>query len=101
MSASKRGDWFGAFVGEKLVADLGLFRDGSIARFQSVETHPDFRRRGIAGTLIYEAGHLALAERDLDMLVIVAEEGSSPPRLYENLGFRPVEKQLGLEWSPG
>jgi GNAT superfamily N-acetyltransferase len=100
MAASGLGDWFGAFVDQRLVADLGLFHDEGVGRFQSVETHPDFRRRGIGGTLIYRAGRQAKAEYDLHTLAIVAEQASSPARLYESLGFQPREKQVGLEWWP-
>jgi len=94
------GDWFGAFAEKRLVADLGIFHDEGIGRFQSVQTHPDFRRRGIAGTLIVAAGRQAMAGHNLNSLVIVAEEASSPSRLYESLGFQSIEKQLGLEWWP-
>jgi GNAT superfamily N-acetyltransferase len=100
MVESGLGDWFGAFVDQRLVADLGIFHDEGVGRFQSVETHPDFRRRGIAGTLIFRAGRQAMAEYDLHTLVIVAEQASSAARLYETLGFQPVEKQVGLEWWP-
>lgn len=100
MVASGHGDWYGAFFEGQLVADLGLFHHDGVGRFQSVETHPDFRRRGIAGTLIFEAGRQARADYDLHTLVIVAEQASSPARLYEALGFQPTEKQVGLEWWP-
>jgi GNAT superfamily N-acetyltransferase len=105
MVESGLGDWFGAFVDQRLVADLGIFHlgifhDEGVGRFQSVETHPDFRRRGIAGTLIFRAGRQAMAGYDLHTLVIVAEPASSPARLYETLGFQPLEKQVGLEWWP-
>jgi len=94
------GDWFGAFIDQQLVADLGIFHDNGVGRYQSVETHPDYRRRGIAGRLVFEAGRYASARYDLKTLVIVAEEGSSPARLYESLGFQLTEKQVGLEWWP-
>jgi hypothetical protein len=39
--------WFGAFDDGKLRSSLGIVSDGSrLARFQSVETHPEARRRG-------------------------------------------------------
>jgi GNAT superfamily N-acetyltransferase len=101
MAAAGLGDWFGAFLEGRLVADLGLFHDGEVGRYRSVETHPDFRRRGIAGTLVYQAGRQARAKYDLHTLVIVAEQASSPARLYQSLGFKPVEKQVGLEYWPG
>jgi GNAT superfamily N-acetyltransferase len=48
------GDWFGGFLGDRLVAELGIFHSGKLGCYQSVQTHPDFRRRGCAGTLVYE-----------------------------------------------
>lgn len=45
------GRWFGAFLDGRLVADMGIFTDGELGRYQSVVTHPDFRRRGICSTL--------------------------------------------------
>jgi ribosomal protein S18 acetylase RimI-like enzyme len=98
MADSGLGDWFGAFVGRRLVADLGIFKHKELGRFQSVETHPEFRRRGIGGTLVFEAGRQAMAKHDLSTLVIVADEESAAARLYESVGFKPVEKQVGLEW---
>ena len=100
MAASGRGDWYGAFVGLQLVADLGLFHQEGAGRYQSVETHPDFRRQGIAGTLVYESARQAQAKYGILTLVIVAEGESSAARLYGSLGFKPTEKQVGLEWWP-
>jgi ribosomal protein S18 acetylase RimI-like enzyme len=100
MAASGLGDWYGAFIGERLVADLGIFHDNEVARYQNVETHPDFRRRGIAGTMVYEASRQAIDKYDLETLVIVAEEGSNAARLYQSLGFQQTETQVGLEWWP-
>ncbi len=100
MTDSGLGDWYGAFLDDRLVADLGVFHNHEIGRFQMVETHPDFRRRGIAGKLVVEAGRQALEKFGLRKLVIVAEENSGAQRLYQSLGFIPVEKQVGLEWWP-
>ncbi len=101
MAASGRGNWYGAFASGQLVADLGLFHDQGVGRFQTVQTLPAFRRRGIAGTLIFEAGRQAVDEHKLRTLVIVADQDSSPARLYASLGFQQVEKQVGLAWWPG
>jgi GNAT superfamily N-acetyltransferase len=91
------GEWFGTFVGEQLVADLGIFRDREVGRFQNVETHPDFRRRGIAGALVYQSARYALTQFGLETLVIVADYDGLPARLYQSVGFQPVEVQVGLE----
>lgn len=101
MEAQGLGHWYGAYIGSRLVADLGVFHDGrGLGRYQSVETHPDFRRRGIAGTLVYESGRRALAEHGLHTLVILAETDEPPARLYESVGFKPTEWSAGLVWFP-
>jgi hypothetical protein len=49
------GQWFGAFDGDRIVAQLGMFHDGSLARYQSVETRATHRRRGICSALLRQA----------------------------------------------
>ena len=91
------GEWFGAFLGEMLVADLGLFHTQDLGRYQSVGTHPDFRRRGIAANLVFQAGRHGQSHFGIDRLVIVADHESAASRLYRSLGFNPEEHQMGLE----
>ena len=98
MSETRHGHWYGAFIDGKMVADLGIFHQDGLGRYQSVETHPDFRRRGVAGSLIYAAGCQAMAEHSLHTLVMVAEADSAPARLYQSLGFSYREKSTGLLW---
>lgn len=93
------GVWLGAFTGNRLVADLGLFHTGELGRYQSVQTHPDFRRRGIAGAMVYKAGLHGLEHFNLETLVIVAEAGSPAERLYRSIGFKFAEYQLGISKS--
>ncbi|MBN1440347.1 MAG: GNAT family N-acetyltransferase [Anaerolineales bacterium] len=97
MAACGLGDWFGAFRGRTLAADLGIFRDGKIGRCQSVQTRPEHRRRGYAGTLVYEASRYAMDRYGLETLVIVAETDSDAGRLYRSLDFAATEFQSGLE----
>lgn len=99
MSEAGLGHWYGAFLGEALVADLGIFHRGGIGRYQSVGTHPDFRGRGVAGTLVHAAAEHALRTAGLDRLVIVADAGSQAERIYASVGFVPVEKTVGYGWS--
>jgi predicted GNAT family acetyltransferase len=100
MAEAGLGVWFGAFVEGRLVADLGVFVEGGVARFQAVETHPGFRRRGICGTLVYESARHALGTLGADRLVMVADAHYHAGRIYESLGFRPTERQLGVELRP-
>jgi ribosomal protein S18 acetylase RimI-like enzyme len=97
MSEKGLGYWFGAFLGDRLVADLGIYRDGDLGRFQNVGTHPEFRNQGICGTLVYEASQYAFEKMQLKDLVIIADEGGPAARIYESVGFGLAEKVLGLQ----
>jgi ribosomal protein S18 acetylase RimI-like enzyme len=93
--AAGHGGWFGAFDSDRLVSQLGLFAAGpGLARFQSVETDPDFRRRGLAGTLIADAVRRVGVGRTL---VIVADPEYVAIDLYRSLGFVVAETQLQAE----
>ena len=96
MAALGRGAWFGAFNEKALIADLGIYHDGEVGRFQSVVTHPDFRRKGACTQLVYGASKHALHSMSLARLVMVADPDYHAARIYERLGFRPTEKQVGV-----
>ena len=98
MIAAGLGRWFGAFLDGKLVADMGIFGEGELARYQSVVTHPDFRRRGVCSTLLYEVGHFALETLGAKTLVIVADDHYFAKSIYAAVGFRVHERQGSLEW---
>jgi GNAT superfamily N-acetyltransferase len=87
---SARGDavFCGAFTGERLVAELGIVRCGSTARYQDVGTDAAHRRRGLARHLLGLAAGWA-AERACDRWVIVAAADSDAGRLYRRAGFAP------------
>jgi ribosomal protein S18 acetylase RimI-like enzyme len=100
MITSGMGQWYGAFVGDRLAADLGIFQKDRLGRYQAVQTHPDFRRRGIAGTLLCAAAADAFTRHNLETLVIVSEAGTEADRLYRAVGFEPTEQQMGLIKRP-
>ncbi|MFO7545134.1 MAG: GNAT family N-acetyltransferase [Trueperaceae bacterium] len=99
MAEAGRGHWFGAFSGGALVADLGLFHQDGVGRYQSVVTHPEHRGRGIASTMVHAAAEHVLRHDGVRKLVIVADEGSQAARIYASVGFVPVETTLGLARS--
>ncbi|QRN99140.1 GNAT family N-acetyltransferase [Archangium violaceum] len=101
MADAGRGAWFGAFLGERLVADLGLFHEGPLARYQSVETHPDFRRRGLCGTLVWRAAEYAREHWGVKQWVIVAVSDGPATSIYTSVGFEFVERKLALLRPPG
>lgn len=100
MTRAGLGDWYGAFHGDQLVADLGIYHDDGVGRYQTVQTHPEFRQRGIGTALISKSGQQAFDKYDLRMLVIVSEEDSPARRLYESVGFKRRESQVGLTLRP-
>jgi ribosomal protein S18 acetylase RimI-like enzyme len=92
------GGWWGAFVDGRLVATMGLLRAGDgLARFQSVETHPDFRGRGLAGTLVHRVSRYGFDELGARTLVMVADPDYLAVRIYRSVGFADTEVQTQLK----
>jgi len=94
------GVWLGAFLGGDLVADLGLFMGEGIARYQSVQTHPDHRRRGLCGTLVSAAATYGRENLGAETFVMIADPGYHAARVYKALGFVVRERVGGLERPP-
>lgn len=84
--------YFGAFSGSGMAASLGIARLGDLARYQSVFTAPDHRRRGLASRLLHVAARWA-ESRGATTFVIVAEADSDAGRLYRRAGFRLASQQ--------
>ena len=90
--------WWGAFVGGDLASVMGLVAvDGTLGRYQSVETHPDFRGRGLAGTLVHRVATYGLDERGLQTLVMVADPDYLAIRIYRSVGFEGTEVETQLQ----
>jgi GNAT superfamily N-acetyltransferase len=82
------GATFGAFMGDLLVAELGIVVCGGTARYQSVGTDQDHRRRGLASHLLGVAARWA-AGHGCDQWVIVTEATNPAGRVYRSVGFEP------------
>jgi ribosomal protein S18 acetylase RimI-like enzyme len=96
--AGGHGQWFGAFLGETLVAQMGLVTASpGLARFQLVETHPDHRGRGLAGTLAHHVSGYGFRELQAKTLVLVADPDYLAIRIYRAIGFVDSEAQLQAE----
>lgn len=96
--AAGRGARFGAFVDGDCVSTAAIFRtEEGVARYQSVETHPDHRRRGLAAATVHAAGAHAQERLGVRTLVIVAEDAGDAIRIYRGLGFEATERQLMME----
>lgn len=100
MVAAGIGRWMTAWADGRVVADMGIIGFGGRGRYQSVETHPDYRRRGICSRLLHECARIAGAELGVQELVIVADPDDHAARVYERVGFVPVERVAGVCWWP-
>jgi ribosomal protein S18 acetylase RimI-like enzyme len=97
-----RGVRFGAFVDGEVVSTAAVFRtEEGVARFQSVETDPGHRRKGLAAAAVHAAGRHALEHLGVRTLVIVADLDGEAIGIYRRLGFEDAERQLMLEKHPG
>ncbi len=85
------GEWFGAFEGSQLVAQMGMFHDNGVARFQSVETRKSHRRMGICAALLAHVSGWANARAPVATQVIIAQADSNAGRLYRRAGFAHTE----------
>jgi ribosomal protein S18 acetylase RimI-like enzyme len=95
------GGWFGAFVEGRLVCQMGLFSASpGLARFQSVETDPGFRRRGIARALVQHVSTFGFEQLAATTLVMVADPDYFAIDLYRSVGFAASESQLQAERLP-
>lgn len=78
--------FFGAFADGVLVANLGVVRCGTTARYQNVGTDARHRRRGLASHLLGVAARWA-ADHGCDRWVIVTEATNPAGRVYRKAGF--------------
>ncbi|TNC74274.1 GNAT family N-acetyltransferase [Rubellimicrobium roseum] len=88
--------WWGAFAGGRLAASLGVVQGEGLARYQTVQTAPAQRRRGLASALIRRAAEAALKRDPEARLVLVAETGGAPGRLYRRAGFDLAERTVAV-----
>ncbi|WP_242500528.1 GNAT family N-acetyltransferase [Tropicimonas sp. IMCC6043] len=94
------GCWFGAFDGDLLVGDLGIFAADGVARFQDVETRASHRRRGICAALVTAGLDWAAAHDPAALPVIIADAESEAGRIYRRCGFVQCETLIGAYRPP-
>jgi predicted GNAT family acetyltransferase len=95
MMQTGAGAWWGAFIGDRLLSSMGLFgASPGLARFQQVQTHPDARGRGLAGTLVHRVSRYDFEELGATTLVMVADPEYLAIRIYRSVGFDDTETQL-------
>jgi putative acetyltransferase len=89
--------WWGAFIGQEMVGQCGMVLcPGQMGRFQAVETHPGFRRRGVCSTLISTVGRHVLHREGCREVLLGADLEGPALALYQRLGFQKGQRQNGL-----
>jgi GNAT superfamily N-acetyltransferase len=80
--------WWGAFIDGRLAGQAGMVQCSQRrGRYQSVETHPDFRQRGVCSVLVSTIGRQALAEKECDLLLLGVNPKAMAIHIYAKLGF--------------
>ena len=92
--------WVVALNGEQVVGYVGSQSVEGEADMMNVATHPDYRRRGIAGELV--AYLIAeLAEKKVHSLALEVRASNVPAiALYEKLGFAQVGRRPNYYRNP-
>jgi GNAT superfamily N-acetyltransferase len=80
---------FAAEVEGKLVAHTALYSDDGVGQVENVLTLPEYRRRGLARSLVLHAVAESHADGN-DLTFLVADAEDWPQRIYEKLGFETV-----------
>jgi len=94
------GDWFGLWHGDTLVADCGLLRDGALGRFQNVQVHPAWRRRGLCRALVHAVCRWGFERWGMTELLMCADPEDVAIDIYESLGFERFDREWGLQRNP-
>ena len=88
------GRWYIAKINNNIVSSLGLFWNQGVARYQLVKTHKEYRRRGIAQTLM----KFASEDSQCGFFIIEADRQgpSNAISMYQSIGFKVRERGGGL-----
>lgn len=81
--------WYWAEMRRTAAGSLGLLREGPLCSIQGVSTRPNFRKRGVATTMVLDALDLAHQMGHTEVC-LMTDEKDWPHLLYEQLGFESI-----------
>jgi ribosomal protein S18 acetylase RimI-like enzyme len=93
------GDFYGAFMGKRLVGYAGVFVLDGLARYQLVRVVPDFQNQGVARTLIHHLAQTVASKAKRQIIIADADYHASA--LYQSLGFELAQHEGGVCQWPG
>lgn len=92
------GERYGAFLGEELVGELGIYFKDEIARYNEIATHHEHYRKGICSQLVQDSARLLSQEKEVKHFVIVADRDYHAINAYKSLGFEEYQENYSLQW---
>jgi RimJ/RimL family protein N-acetyltransferase len=101
--ATRGGAWFVAIDPEidRVVGSCGIVVvDDERGRYQTVDTITSHRGRGICSRLLVEAASIIHERHGTSRFVIGADPDYHAVKIYESLGFQPVERTAGAYLQP-
>ncbi len=97
LAGSQKMRWWGAYDGDQLVGQCGMVLcSDHRGRYQSIETHPEYRRRGICSALVSTVGRHAIESAGCRSVLLGADPKGPAIGLYQRLGFVIEDTQWGL-----
>lgn len=90
------GEWYGAFLKNRMVADMAVFFVDGVGILEDVGTDPAFRRQGICGTAVYHISRELLDSGKVGTMAMTADENYHAARIYESVGYRPTERSVHM-----
>jgi GNAT superfamily N-acetyltransferase len=101
MQAAGLLQWFGLWCDGTLAATCGLMRDraadGASGRFQRVVTHAQWRRRGLATSLVHGVCRWGFEQWRVSELYMGADPADVAIGIYRSVGFRDLSTGMGLQ----
>ena len=89
-----------ALCGGRVAAYVGVISVAPEGEITNVATHPDFRRRGLASSLL-EALKAEAPKRQIESLFLEVRRSNQPARaLYEKHGFATIGERKGFYSNP-
>jgi ribosomal protein S18 acetylase RimI-like enzyme len=89
------GAWYVARLEGAVAGSLGVVVTEGRARFQTVDTAAQYRRRGVATRLVYEAAQHTASRHPIHQFVMAADPDYHAISIYESLGFKRAESVCG------
>lgn len=97
LAGEEKMSWWGAYIGDQLVGQCGMVLcSDRMGRYQSIETHPEYRRRGICSALVATVGRHAIEPAGCSTVLLGADPKGPAIGLYQRLGFVIEDTQWGL-----